>query len=694
MCKGFFRILVTGGCGFIGSEFVRQAVAQGYDVVVVDKLTYAGTLKRLEEVEGKYKFYNIDINEKAKLDSIFKKENPRVIIHFAAETHVDRSIRDVTPFIDTNVKGTNTLLDTVRRYDVERFIHISCYDENTRALTVNGLKKFDELEKGEIVFSLNPQTGELEEKKIEEIIVQDYEGRMIHFKDERVDLLVTPNHRIYYQQQFNGANEIYFDEAISISDKTGLRLPKSANWKGIDEEFINVEGVGSVASRDLFYISGWFIGAGFLRCSEEAGVNNRENFLKEEEDESKRFFVGETNSNEQTIQQDYKVFFAVSSIDEKREKLEATLKRLEIKFGKYKGKSEEYVYFSSQYWRDYFAQFEDEVKEVGIPRWILKYDKKYLQCLWEGLVDSSGYKGESDFPCAVISDKLLSSTVELGYKLGYRVFFTPVKTLLNKREVKKRGDYCIYFSLQPGSIGKENAKKEYYKGKIWCVKVEGNKNLIVERNGKFDFCGNTDEVYGEIKKGEFLESSPLSPNSPYSASKAGADLLVRAYIKTYGVRAIIVRPSNCYGKWQYPEKLIPLSILKALRGEKIPVYGDGRNLREWLYVEDCVEGIFALLEKGKVGEIYNLGSGQERENIEVVRQILKILNQPESLIEFVNDRPGHDFRYRLNSQKFYQEIGFKPKTQFEKGLNKTVKWYVDHKKWILDEWSKVSYLYR
>ena len=312
------KILVTGGCGFIGSGFVQQGVKKGYKIVVADKLTYAGDLKRLEEIEGKYRFYKVDICNRKKIEEIFRKEKLQSVINFAAETHVDRSIVDAEPFIQTNVKGTQVLLDAAKKYNIKRFIQIS-----------------------------------------------------------------------------------------------------------------------------------------------------------------------------------------------------------------------------------------------------------------------------------------------------------------------------------------------------------------------------TDEVYGEIKRGKFKENSPLSPNSPYSASKASADLLIKSYVRTYNFPAIIVRPCNNYGPWQYPEKLIPVVINKAMKDEKIPVYGDGKNVREWLYVEDCVEGILKILEKGKIGEIYNLGSGEEKRNIEVVKQILNILGKPNALIEFVKDRPGHDLRYSLNSEKIHKEIGWEPLISFSIGLERTVWWYFKHKDWAM-----------
>lgn len=315
------KLLITGGAGFIGSEFVKQAIKKGYAAVVVDKLTYAGDLRRLKEVEKEIAFHRADITDRGSLENIFKREKPYAVVHFAAESHVDRSIEDAAPFLDTNIKGTQVLLDVAKRSGIERFVNIS-----------------------------------------------------------------------------------------------------------------------------------------------------------------------------------------------------------------------------------------------------------------------------------------------------------------------------------------------------------------------------TDEVYGEIKgKGRFYETSPLTPNSPYSVSKAAADMLGRAYHRTYGMPVITVRPSNNYGPWQYPEKLIPVVILRAMRNEKVPVYAKGENIREWLFVSDCAEAIFAIFRKGKAGEIYNAGSGEEKRNIDVIRTILKLLGKPEDLIEFTKDRLGHDFRYSLSSNKIYKKLGWKSKTRFSEGIKRTVKWYMDNMDWVCNK---------
>ncbi|MCF7870310.1 MAG: dTDP-glucose 4,6-dehydratase, partial [Candidatus Omnitrophica bacterium] len=192
---------------------------------------------------------------------------------------------------------------------------------------------------------------------------------------------------------------------------------------------------------------------------------------------------------------------------------------------------------------------------------------------------------------------------------------------------------------------------------------------------------STDEVYGQIKKGKFKETSPLQPRSPYSASKAAADCLVKSYINTYNFPAMIIRPSNNYGPSQYPEKFMPVVIYKALHNKKVPVYAKGQNRREWLYVEDCIKAIFLALKKGKLGEIYNIGASYEKKNIEVAEQILKKSKKSKNLIQFVKDRPGHDFRYSVNCNKI-KKLGWKPKNTFNQGLDKTISWYQDNQNWL------------
>lgn len=194
---------------------------------------------------------------------------------------------------------------------------------------------------------------------------------------------------------------------------------------------------------------------------------------------------------------------------------------------------------------------------------------------------------------------------------------------------------------------------------------------------------STDEVYGTLgDTGYFTETTPIAPNSPYSASKAGADMLVRAYYETYKVPTLITRCSNNYGPYQYPEKLIPFFISRLLKGEKVPVYGDGLNVRDWLYVYDHCAAIDTVLHKGRVGEVYNIGGHNEKTNLEITHLILDAMNKDESSIEYVQDRLGHDRRYAISNDKITSELGWEPSVTFEEGILLTIDWYLNNKAWM------------
>ncbi|WP_141336620.1 dTDP-glucose 4,6-dehydratase [Paenibacillus sp. tmac-D7] len=198
---------------------------------------------------------------------------------------------------------------------------------------------------------------------------------------------------------------------------------------------------------------------------------------------------------------------------------------------------------------------------------------------------------------------------------------------------------------------------------------------------------STDEVYGSLgEEGLFTEQTPLSPNSPYSASKAGGDLLVRAYHETFGMNVNITRCSNNYGPYQFPEKLIPLMIANALNDKQLPVYGDGLNIRDWLFVEDHCSAIDLVMHQGINGEVYNIGGNNERTNVQIVKTIMNQLGKPETLIQYVKDRPGHDRRYGIDASKITRELGWEPKYNFDSGIKATIDWYLENREW----WQRIQ----
>lgn len=233
--------------------------------------------------------------------------------------------------------------------------------------------------------------------------------------------------------------------------------------------------------------------------------------------------------------------------------------------------------------------------------------------------------------------------------------------------------------LQTNILGTQNlldaARKAWVTGKA-------ETGYPVWREGVRFHQVSTDEVYGSLgAEGYFHETTPLDPRSPYSASKTSADLFVKAYHETYKMPVSITRCSNNYGPYHFPEKLIPLIIKNILEGKSLPVYGDGTNVRDWLYVEDHCKAIDLIIHNGRVGEVYNVGGHNEKTNIEIVKIICKELGKPESLITYVADRKGHDMRYAIDPTKIHNELGWLPETKFEDGIKKTIKWYLDNKEW-------------
>ena len=249
------------------------------------------------------------------------------------------------------------------------------------------------------------------------------------------------------------------------------------------------------------------------------------------------------------------------------------------------------------------------------------------------------------------------------------------------RELIKKSDYVVNFAAE-SHVDNSISNPEIFIE----TNVKGTLNLLqackeigIERYLQV----STDEVYGTLgKTGYFYETSPIQPNSPYSASKASADLLTRAYYETYGLPVLITRCSNNYGPYQYPEKLIPFFISKLLKGEKVPVYGDGLNVRDWLYVYDHCEAIDTVLNNGKTGEVYNIGGHNEKTNLEITKLILDTMGKDESSIEYVEDRLGHDRRYAISNDKITSELGWKPSITFEEGIKLTIDWYLNNQDWI------------
>lgn len=687
------KILVTGGCGFIGTNFIKylltdSEINEEIRVINLDKQTYAGKGKNLENLglnkDLRYKFIKGDICDKEFVKKVFNEEKPEIVFNFAAESHVDNSIKDSNNFIMSNVVGTVNLLDIAKENQIKKFIQISCYDEKTRALTSEGLKKYNELKRGDLVFSLNPVTKEIEFKPIEKVIIQKYRGEMIHFKNKRIDLFVTPNHNMFI---LNTANKLNIESAEKASERSIFFMPKGI-WKGKEEEYFAIERYGKVRTIDIMYLLGIFIGDGFTAYQEKetetkTGLHKKE-YLKLAKDKiNGRFKKIEKQGDCKSISHSYRIFFDIPEEDKCRKRVEKTLANLGIKYNCHKGKAGTHLYFTSQAFLNFFDCCGKGAYNKHIPQRILEYSPKYLKYLLEGLMDSDGHNNKIYH---TVSETLVSDICELCIKLNLHpsIHKRYCKSFINGRKIE--GDaYYVFIAKTNKSISKHKIKKIEYNGNVWCLKVKDNKNFIVERNGRFDFCGNTDEVYGSSDDKSFNEEENLNPSSPYSSSKAAADLQALAYFKTHNLPVIITRSANNYGPHQFPEKILPLFITNLIEQKKVPLMwseeNPGLNIRDWLNVKDNCRAIWFISQNGKNGEIYNIPGENEKTNIEMTKKLLNYFNYGEEMIEKIPHRKAHDFRYSIVGHKL-KNLGFEYKYKdLDKEIKKLIEWYKDNKEW-------------
>jgi nucleoside-diphosphate-sugar epimerase/intein/homing endonuclease len=559
------RFLVTGAAGFIGSNFVRYMLNKypDYRITVLDALTYAGNLDNFHDLwtNPNFQFFHGRIEDPELVDNLAR--NVDAIINFAAESHNDRAILDPYTASRTNFNGVQVLLEAARKYEHQRYLQVSCYDEETRALTKDGFKNYWEIQVGDTVLSLNPETGMIEEKEVEKVIIQDYSGKMVSFKSNRIDLLVTPNHRMFFTTP-GQPDAIRVESAEELSKRSIGNAPRG-KWQGRIDSTVTIPGVGDLPAEDLFYLCGMFIGDGFCATQSQQRPNKtglvRAEYLKKCRDTNGRFiYPGKIGEQETSTLTCHRIFFDIPDEDKGRKRLEATLNRLGISYSTHSGKAGQHVYFSSKEWSEFFIQFGKGAANKCIPAWMLEYDTPYLKALFDGLADSDGYypPGNNLPRFSTSSIKLVEGIVELGFKLGYLPRFSKRRedahTVLadTGRIIRPTMPaYMVFFRQEEVGISKRCAGSQTYTGKIWCLRVRDNKNFIVERNGILIFCGNTDEVYGSTD-GEFTEGDPLEPNQPYSAAKAGGELLVRAYHVTFKLPTIVTRGSNTFGPVPLP----------------------------------------------------------------------------------------------------------------------------------------------
>lgn len=689
------KILLTGSCGFIFSNFIRKILYTRSDIslVSVDKVLNPNTLHNVY-INKRHNFYIGDVADAHFVETVFSIEKPDYVIHGAAQSHVDNAISDAAPFILSNVLGTQIIVNACVKHKVEKLIYTSCYDEQTKAVTKDGLKSHDQLKIGELVLTINPNTGVMEEKEIEKIIVQDYDGLMCEFKSNRINALTTPNHRFLYVKD----SILNWTTAEELNNISGKKYFPKGKINNIHSNKINIPEIGEIDSNAFFYVCGVFIGDGLISYQEKLNKNisgyTRKDFIQKSRDiKTGRFtkIFNKDSTQKYSVSKSYRIFFDVPQNDKCRTNLENSLTKLGINWYTQKNKSGEHIYFTSKEWCSLFEQFGKYAVNKHIPNWMFKYSYDNLFNLFLGIHDSDGHgfnKSGRSISITTISTKLRDQLCYLGSMLGFTVRFHKNDfkiSYINGRKIIPRHDaWCIYFSKNRAVLFPKSETCNY-NGKIWCLKVKDNKNFLVARGGITYLSGNTDEVYGQLTEKDndikWTEESPMSPRNPYSASKASGELIIKAAHTTHGLNYNITRSCNNFGPRQLAEKLIPKAIKNILNNEKVPIYGKGQQLREWIHVDDNCDAILTVLEKAPPNETYNISSGYEFSSLEMCQRICNEIGYGHNLLSFCEDRLGHDFRYLSDSSKL-RSLGWKPEINFNEGLTRTVQWFINNRWYI------------
>jgi len=688
------KLLVTGGSGFIGSNFIRHVLTTHADdrVVNLDKLTYAGNPANLADLERdpRYAFVQGDICDAAIVRDAIRGVD--AVVNFAAESVVADTFIPIHWGHGIRIASIEELFET---YGAKR------------GVLIDG-SGVEVVEPNLPLFALAFRNGMGHWKQITHITRHRYTGRVVRLRQKWGSVTVTPNHSVYNADaQLVAAEtnpELLAVRKINVDrsrhrDYIEICLP---NIKSVDGRVYTRTAKGGGRPRDV-YVQQSLKGEALLALMRFLGAYVAEgNALFNKANGSWQVCIGNTDlAFLEELRNDAELFTNAGSSITTR-----------VRPGAHQ------LTFSSRIVHLLVTTLcgaHSYQKQVPEALYTLtdEFKNAFLDSYLRGDGNVQEYKTVSSSRFSTNSAKLaaglglLLSMMDLDYSLSYR-----------DARGNQRPAYAMNLVSTYDARGESLYSEHQYEGYVYDLSVEDAHNFaagvgnVVVHNTHVDRSLNepdeflrtdvfgvftlleavkelkiprvvhisTDEVYGSVERGSSRESDPLRPSNPYSASKAGGDLLVLAYWHTHRVPALITRSSNNFGPYQYPEKVIPLFVTNALDDTPLPLYGDGKNVRDWLYVLDNCAGIDLVLRKGGDGEVYNIGGGHEVENIVLTRQILQLTGKPETLIQPVKDRPGHDRRYSVDSKKVRQ-LGWTPRHRFGEALGATVAWYREHEAW-------------
>jgi len=801
------NILVTGGAGFIGSNFVRYMLEKypDYRIIVYDKLTYAGRLENLQDVaerfRGRYTFVQGDICDASKVNAVMKEHRIDAVVNFAAESHVDRSLMEPGSFIQTDIYGTYVLLEAAKEHGVERYHQVSSVTSDTPILVRDeetgevALRPIASLDGEEITrYSVLTMTDEYQ------VAFRPLRRFIKHPADEVYEITYTGGGRL----RATGTHSVFVFDGSRIVTKPVRELQagdflvtfvgdvwpeaqphvfelrqllRGYSYRGLDDTLKRHQQVlttvqawparytepqrvlhGQIAGTTVYRIAQTLAEGGYLEKTPGGVYALTEDALSDAWErlddlwwdavkhklpiKRDRIVVnpllmevfglylaeGHCSPTEAEMAQDVRTVVFTLGREEQAalDKLVRCAREvlgIEPSIEEREGSVQ--VQYSSYWVHALFRQFGATAETKRLPPWIWTQPKSLIEAFFRGYEGDGTVKADGRRYITTANRSLAAELVWLArlHDLNMQITGehyrrsesrsrrTPMARCVPTAAVVENLECHPHrgVGISPSPlVGKDKALAlaatfenpperlmQLLNSPVGVAQVRAVRrvpgtvmvyDVSVPGNERF-FGGNvpcllhnTDEVYGEILEGRATETYPLHTRSPYSASKAGGDLMCLAYYHSFDLPVTITRGSNNIGPYQYPEKVVPLFITNAIDDLPLPLYGDGSQMRDYQYVLDHCEGIDVVLHKGKPGEIYNLGTGVETRNIDMARMILDLLGKPHSLIQPVRDRPGHDRRYALDIRKV-QALGWRSRHTFEEALEKTVRWYVENEWW-------------
>jgi nucleoside-diphosphate-sugar epimerase len=662
------KVLVTGSEGFVGRHVVKYLSNHGHEIIGTD---IAGGDNRGSVADKTFAMETL-----AKL-------NFEAVVHLAGIADLKKTIEDPYSCYQVNCFGTLNMLELAVKKRAGRFVY-ACYDEKTRIFTTNGVKRYTELNVGDLVITLNSSNGLIETRPVKRIFVYSFKGKMIHFLGKRIDLLVTPNHNMLIQAptRMNGRVEwrTIFEEAESVAGRAVCRLT-SGEWQGYPFRPGMVSKYKMKSLIDLFYLTGLFVGDGNLN-GKQFQVNKTElsksEFLKKR-DENGHF----TSQPSHLTRKEYfypRIFLSLPRGDKCRPRAEEVLRRNNLEWSDYPRS----LYLTSEVLYPLFLQCYDgrppykPGHSKRIPRWMLNAPPKYLCALLMGLLDADGSRGRT---LTTVSTGLVDDTMELCAKTGkFTVCSLEHKVVKIKDRVFESKCYRVEISSNKGTpmfgLSYDNIHWEQYVGNVFCIEVE-NHNFLVERNGKIAFSGNSSaNVYGAPKKLPVDEEAPMDPRVPYDYSKVMGESLVMSYHRTKNLPAAITRAWLLFGEHDLPNRAVPRFISACLSNEPIKLFNSGRDTTAPSHALNYGKLVKTILEdESAVGKTFNFG-GQEILSIRELAERIKKLTGSRSELVMLPPRSEMEKEPQVSYPSIERigKLGYKHELTLDEGLGRTMDW--------------------